>query len=71
MKKGERVRVFLSIWGVIKCQHDPSTYSPHIQNLGDLSFPTVELVINEKSKEDLDKVIGPDEKSALVGLLAH
>ena len=46
-------------------------HSPHIQNLGDLSFPTVELVINEKSKEDLDKVIGPDEKSALVGLLAH
>ena len=44
---------------------------PHFQNLGDLSFPTVELVINEKSKEDLDKVIGPDEKSALVGLLAH
>ena len=44
---------------------------PHFQNLGDLSFPTVELVINEKSKEDLDKVIGPGEKSALVGLLAH
>ena len=44
-------------------------HSPLIQNLGDLSFPTVELVINEKSKEDLDKVIGPDEESALVGLL--
>ena len=43
-------------------------HSPLIQNLGDLSFPTVELVINDKSKEDLDKVIGPDEESALVGL---
>ena len=46
-------------------------HSPHIQNLGDLSFPTVELMINEKSKEDLDEVIGPDEKSALVGPLTH
>ena len=66
MKKGERVRV--SIWGVISMI---PPHSPLIQNLGDLSFPTVELMINEKSKEDLDKVIGPDEKSALVGLLAH
>ena len=46
-------------------------HSPHIQNIGDLSFPTIELVINERSKEDLDKVIGPDEESALVGLLTH
>ena len=66
MKKGERVRV--SIWGVISMI---PPHSPLIQNLGDLSFPTVELMINEKSKEDLGKVIGPDEKSALVGLLAH
>ena len=68
MKKGERVRVSLSIWGNVSMI---LPHSPHIQNLGDLSFPTVELVINEKSTEDLDKVIGPDEKSALVGLLAH
>ena len=45
--------------------HVPSL--ARVTSIGDQHFPTVKMMINENSKEDLDELLGSDESSAMVG----
>ena len=57
--------------GTSKYSHDPGVYVDLNlnNNIGDQKFPTVKMMINENSREELDTLFSHDKGSAMVGPL--